>query len=92
MYRVRYINSGCMVETCLASCPSQAVQQSKWVIETEAKLKLEVMTMDGLKRLLKQAGAMQQSRVIEVVSARMRELLSTAQDWENEAKTALKQR
>ena len=55
-------------------------------------MKLEVLTMDGLKRLLKQAAAMQQSRVIEVVSERMRELLSTAQDWENEAKAALKQR
>ena len=77
--------------SCLLS-PPQAVQQSKWVIETEAKLKLEVMTMDGLKRLLKQAAAMQQSRVIEVVSERMRELLSMAQDWENEAKAALKQR
>ena len=68
------------------------MEQSQWVMETEAKLKLEVVSMEGLKRLVKQAAVMEQSRVVQVVSRRMRELLTAAHDWENEAKTALKQR
>ena len=70
----------------------QAVQQSQWVMETEAKLKLEVVSMEGLVRLLKQASVMEQSRVVQVVSRRMRDLLTAAHDWEDEVKTALKQR
>ena len=62
------------------------------MLETEAKLKLEMLTIDNLKRLLKQVSSMQQSRVVEVVSGRVRELLTAAQDWEIETKTALKQR
>ena len=72
--------------------PSQAVQQSKWVTETEAKLRLEVLTMDSLKRLLKQASAMRHSGVVGMVTKRIRDMITAAQDWENEAKTALKQR
>lgn len=68
------------------------MQQSQWVIETEAKLKLEVLTIEGLKRLLKQAAVMEQTRVVEVVARRVRDLLTAAHDWENEAKTAIKQR
>ena len=48
--------------------------------------------MEGLKRLLRQAGAMLQSRVVEVVSGKVGSLLSQAQSWESEAKAALKQR
>ena len=70
----------------------QAVQQSQWVIETESKLRLEVLTIDGLKRLLKHAGSMQASRVVEVVTGRVRTLLTAAQEWETDAKTAIKQR
>ena len=61
-------------------------------METEAKLKLEVLTMEGLRRLLKQAAAMEQSAVVDVVSRRVRELLTATHDWETEAKAALKQR
>lgn len=68
------------------------MQQSQWVIETEAKLKLEVLTIEGLKRLLKQAAVMEQTRVVEVVARRIRDLLTAAHDWENEAKAAIKQR
>ena len=48
--------------------------------------------MESLKRLLKQAGAMQRSRVVELVSGRVRELLTASQDWEGEARAALKQK
>ena len=77
---------------CVCPPSSQAVQQSKWVMETEAKLRLEVLTMDSLKRLLKQAAGMQHSGVVGVVSKRIRDLMTAAQDWENDAKAALKQR
>ena len=48
--------------------------------------------MEGLRRLLKQAAAMEQSAVVDVVSRRVRELLTATHDWETEAKAALKQR
>jgi histone demethylase JARID1 len=69
-----------------------AVRQSQWVVETEAKLRLEVLSMEGLRRLLRQAAAMEPGRLVEVASRRVRELLTAAQDWENEAKAAVKQR
>jgi len=40
----------------------QAYQQTHWVMETEAKLKLEVQTIEGLKTMLRQGSNMPQSR------------------------------
>ena len=41
---------------------TQAHQQTSWVIETEAKLKLEVQTIEGLKTLHRQGSNLSQNR------------------------------
>ena len=68
------------------------MEQSRWVMETDRKLKAEVLSLDGLQRLLKQAVAMPQSRLVEVVGGKVRELLTQTQAWETEAQAALKAR
>ena len=54
----------CAIELDLepSSPVAQALQQTRWVTETEAKLKLEVMTIDILKNLLRQGTNLPQSR------------------------------
>ena len=68
------------------------MEQVKWVTETEAKLKQEVMTIDVLKTLVRQGSNLPQNRALENVMSKVKMMLNKAQEWEQKVKTALKQK
>lgn len=64
----------------------------KWVTETEARLKVDGLSLDMLRYLAKQGSGLPQSRNVEATLGKVTTMLDRALDWEQKVKTALRQK
>lgn len=70
----------------------QALQQSTWINETESRLETDKLTIDTLKTIHKQGSSLSHGSVaVDRTLGHVKQLLTSAQDWEQQTKNTLKQ-